>query len=166
MMLLCVVVSLIAVLGTGLLVVRALGLSRHPALCFLLGAGALVFAAAWVTMEFVNSRLSPYGSWGSVAYTQVDDLPLLQSAALTGLWGIAFLIAWSAAQAPSAAGYAPAQSRTTPTRVGPNANVSWLMPTTRPTSPLKCSRGHSTARINPGNVVRFPTPRPKSAQAA
>jgi apolipoprotein N-acyltransferase len=31
-----------------------------------------------------------------VAYTQVDNLPLLQSAAATGLWGIGFLMAWFA----------------------------------------------------------------------
>jgi apolipoprotein N-acyltransferase len=57
----------------------------------------LVFGAAWVVTEYLNSLLSPYGSWGAVAYTQVDHLPLLQTTALTGLWGIGFLIAWSAA---------------------------------------------------------------------
>ena len=57
----------------------------------------LVFAGAWVVTEYLNTVFSPYGSWGAVAYTQVDHLPLLQSAALTGLWGIGFLIAWTAA---------------------------------------------------------------------
>lgn len=57
----------------------------------------LVFASAWVVTEYLNTEFSPYGSWGAVAYTQVDHLPLLQSAALTGLWGIGFLIAWTAA---------------------------------------------------------------------
>src|SRR2546425_4808337 len=37
------------------------------------------------------------------------------------------------------------------------------MPTARPTSALKRSRGHSTARMSPGSVVRLPTPRPKRA---
>jgi apolipoprotein N-acyltransferase len=34
-----------------------------------------------------------------VAYTQVDHLPLLQWAAFGGLWGIGFLVAWTAAMA-------------------------------------------------------------------
>ena len=57
----------------------------------------LVFASAWVVTEYLVARASPYGSWGAVAYTQVDHLPLLQSAALAGLWGIGFLVAWTAA---------------------------------------------------------------------
>jgi len=57
----------------------------------------LVFGAAWVVTEYLNTEFSPYGSWGAVAYTQVDHLPLLQSAALTGLWGIGFLVGWTAA---------------------------------------------------------------------
>jgi apolipoprotein N-acyltransferase len=60
-------------------------------------ASTLVFAGGWVTTEYLTMLFSPYGSWGAVAYTQVDHLPLLQSAALAGLWGIGFLIAWTAA---------------------------------------------------------------------
>jgi apolipoprotein N-acyltransferase len=47
-------------------------------------------------MEFAFARLSPYGSWGSVAYTQYGNLPLMQAASVTGIAGIAFLIAWFA----------------------------------------------------------------------
>ncbi|MGH7741522.1 MAG: nitrilase-related carbon-nitrogen hydrolase [Candidatus Eiseniibacteriota bacterium] len=63
------------------------------------GAGfafTLVFPCAWVVGEYLVSLFSPYGSWGSVAYTQVDPLALLQSASIAGLWGIAFLMAWFA----------------------------------------------------------------------
>ena len=59
----------------------------------------LIFPSAWVVVEYVISRTSPYGTWGSVAYTQVDHLPLIQSVAVTGLWGIAFLMAWTASAA-------------------------------------------------------------------
>jgi apolipoprotein N-acyltransferase len=59
-------------------------------------AATLVFPSAWVVMEYVVSLVSPYGSWGLVAYTQVENLPLMQSASVTGLWGIGFLIAWFA----------------------------------------------------------------------
>jgi apolipoprotein N-acyltransferase len=59
-------------------------------------ASTFVFPCAWVFTEFLITRTSPYGSWGLAAYTQVDHLPLMQSASVTGLWGIGFLIAWCA----------------------------------------------------------------------
>jgi len=59
----------------------------------------LLFPSAWVLTEYLISRTSPYGSWGLIAYTQVDHLPLIQSVAVTGLWGIGFLVAWTAAVA-------------------------------------------------------------------
>ena len=58
-------------------------------------AATLVFPVVLVATEFVYSY-NPYGSWGSVAYTQSDNLPLLQSLSVTGLWGIIFLIGWFA----------------------------------------------------------------------
>lgn len=58
-------------------------------------AGTLVFPATLVAIQFANS-FGPYGSWGTLAYTQSGNLPLLQSLAVTGLWGIVFLIGWFA----------------------------------------------------------------------
>lgn len=57
-----------------------------------------IFPATWVAVEFFTSR-GPYGSWGSIAYSQYGDLPLLQILSITGLWGITFLIGWFAAVA-------------------------------------------------------------------
>ncbi|HEY6868091.1 MAG TPA: nitrilase-related carbon-nitrogen hydrolase [Candidatus Eisenbacteria bacterium] len=57
----------------------------------------LVLPLAWTTVEWLNASFNPYGTWGSVAYTQADNLPLLQLLAVTGLWGVTFLIAWFAA---------------------------------------------------------------------
>ena len=54
-------------------------------------ASTLVFPLAWVTVEFVMARKSPFGTWGSVAYTQSGHLPL---ASVTGLAGISFLVTW------------------------------------------------------------------------
>ncbi len=54
----------------------------------------LVFPVAWVTMELINSRLNPYGTWSSIAYTQYGNLPLMQLVSVTGIAGITFLIAW------------------------------------------------------------------------
>jgi apolipoprotein N-acyltransferase len=57
-------------------------------------ASTLVFPLAWVTMELINSRANPYGTWGALAYTQYGNLPLMQLASVAGIWGIAFLITW------------------------------------------------------------------------
>jgi apolipoprotein N-acyltransferase len=55
----------------------------------------LVFPAAMVTVQFLLG-FGMHGSWGSLAYTQSGDLPLLQLLAVTGLAGLTFLIAWLA----------------------------------------------------------------------
>ncbi len=57
----------------------------------------LVFPAAWVGLEYLSSISSPFGSWGALGYSQYGFLPLLQFASVAGLWGIGFLVAWSAA---------------------------------------------------------------------
>ncbi len=57
----------------------------------------LAFAAAVVVEEFLQPRLTPLSTWGSLAFTQLDDLPFLQLAALTGAGGISFLVACTAA---------------------------------------------------------------------
>ncbi len=61
----------------------------------------LAFAAAVVIEEFLQPRLTPLSTWGSVAFTQVDDLPFLQLAALGGAAGISFLVACTGAAAES-----------------------------------------------------------------
>ena len=57
----------------------------------------LAFAAAAVVEEFLQPRLTPLATWGSVAFTQLEDLPLLQVAALSGAAGITFLVSCTAA---------------------------------------------------------------------
>jgi apolipoprotein N-acyltransferase len=57
---------------------------------------SLVFPTAWAVTEYAASY-GPYGSWGSIAYSQYGNLPLLQILSVTGLWGITFLIGWFAA---------------------------------------------------------------------
>jgi apolipoprotein N-acyltransferase len=53
---------------------------------------ALAVPTAWVAIEYVSSLLSPHGTFGSIGYTQMDALPILQVAAVAGLWGISFLV--------------------------------------------------------------------------
>ena len=59
----------------------------------------LIFPAAFVVAEFLRSRITPAATWGSIAYTQYGYLPVMQVAALTGIWGITFAITWFASTA-------------------------------------------------------------------
>lgn len=56
----------------------------------------LVFPIALTATDFFSSGGSPIGTFGAVAYSQRDALPIMQLAAFTGLWGITFLIGWTA----------------------------------------------------------------------
>lgn len=54
----------------------------------------LVLPLAGVTFEFLFSLINPYATWGSFAYTQFGNIPLMQVASVTGIWGISFLLYW------------------------------------------------------------------------
>lgn len=58
----------------------------------------LVFPTAAMGFDFLLSLL-PYASWGSPSYTQYGNLPLMQLASVTGIYGITFFVAWFAAVA-------------------------------------------------------------------
>jgi apolipoprotein N-acyltransferase len=51
---------------------------------------ALSLPAVWVAWEYAISLSSPNGTFGNFAYTQMDFLPILQLASVTGIWGISF----------------------------------------------------------------------------
>ena len=67
-------------------------LYRRLVLCGRPLAAALVVPALWVAVEYLNSLYSPHGTFGAIAYTQADALPVIQLAAITGIWGIGFLL--------------------------------------------------------------------------
>ena len=54
--------------------------------------GIVLFPALSVLNEWLGSYVSPMGSWGSLAYTQIDNLPFLQLASVFGLTGISALL--------------------------------------------------------------------------
>lgn len=62
-------------------------------------AATLVFPLAATAWEFINLTNSPLGSFGAAAYTNYGNLPLMQLAAITGIWGISFLMFWFASMA-------------------------------------------------------------------
>jgi len=57
--------------------------------------GLYAFPALVALGEVAAYRLSEVGVWGALANTQVENLALLQLAALTGLSGVSFVIAWA-----------------------------------------------------------------------
>ncbi len=61
--------------------------------------GALIFPSIWVLAEFINSRISIHSTYGNLSYSQMNFLPILQIASLTGIWGISFCIFLFAATA-------------------------------------------------------------------
>jgi apolipoprotein N-acyltransferase len=79
-------IAIAAVFAAVVLGARALIRSGRPV------AAALFVPSAWTAVEFAVSRATPNGLFWSLAYTQVDVLPVLQTASLTGAWGITFLV--------------------------------------------------------------------------
>ena len=57
--------------------------------------GTLVFPLILTSIEYVVS-LGPFGTWFATAYSQYGNLALLQILSITGLWGVTFLIGWTA----------------------------------------------------------------------
>ena len=52
-----------------------------------------VYPIAATAIDFLISGDSPFGSFGAAGYSQRGCLPIMQLAALTGIWGIGFVIA-------------------------------------------------------------------------
>lgn len=65
-------------------------------------SGAYTFASMAVAVGWVQYAFTPGSSWGALAHTQIDNLPLVQLAALTGLGGITFLVALGSGLAAAA----------------------------------------------------------------
>lgn len=55
-------------------------------------SAAVALPAYWAVVEFAASFVPANGTAGSLAYTQLGFLPLLQVASITGPWGISFLL--------------------------------------------------------------------------
>jgi apolipoprotein N-acyltransferase len=54
----------------------------------------LLFPATLVSMEWLQYTFTPFASWGVAAYTQSNNLILMQSLSLFGMAGLSFLIYW------------------------------------------------------------------------
>ena len=65
-------------------------LFRHFIVREKLWQAVLVFPSLWVTIEFTIGLFSVHGTFGNLSYSQMDFLPILQIASVTGIWGISF----------------------------------------------------------------------------
>ena len=72
-----------------LLVVLA---TRRLVLRYRSGWTVLVYPVLWVAIDTMMAALLPDGNWGSLAYSQADNLAVLQMAALAGVPGLLFLL--------------------------------------------------------------------------
>jgi len=64
--------------------------------------GTYTFASMATTMGWIQYTFTPGSTWGVLAHTQLDNLPLVQLAALTGIGGITFLVALASGLAAAA----------------------------------------------------------------
>ncbi|GAB2569615.1 hypothetical protein ISP15_03140 [Dyella jejuensis] len=55
-------------------------------------AAALAVPTMWVAIEYVTNLRSPHATFSNISYTQMDALAVIQVAAITGIWGIGFLL--------------------------------------------------------------------------
>lgn len=53
-------------------------------------AASVGFAAFWVSYEYVLAMSSIHSTFGNLGYSQMNFLPILQIASLTGIWGMSF----------------------------------------------------------------------------
>jgi apolipoprotein N-acyltransferase len=72
--------------GLGVLFTRSF-IRRGP-----LFVAALSFPVYWVTLEYLGAINSPHSTFGNLGYTQMDCLPIIQIASITGIWGISFIV--------------------------------------------------------------------------
>ncbi len=66
---------------------------NNPKLRFWL---TLVFPISLTAVDYFSVLASPFGSFGAIGYSQMGITTLMQVTAVTGLWGITFIIGWFA----------------------------------------------------------------------
>ena len=85
-------IFLFAYMGETIVFVSLLSLFRYTALQNKHWVWSFAFASGWTAYEFIKSLNSPDGAIISIAYTQTTNLPVIQIAFITGIWGITFLL--------------------------------------------------------------------------
>ena len=79
--------------GVGVLLFRG-RMVRHK-----LWQAVLIFPSFWVVVDYLISLISIHGTFGNIGYSQMNFLPIVQIASVTGIWGISFCLFLFAATA-------------------------------------------------------------------
>lgn len=85
-------VTLAIILAPAVLMTPVTLLFRALALRGRLLAATFSVPLAATGLSWAGATLSPHGTYGHLAYSQMDALPVLQIAAIAGLWGVGFLV--------------------------------------------------------------------------
>jgi apolipoprotein N-acyltransferase len=64
--------------------------------------GVYTFACAVTALMWIQYSFTPGSSWGALAHTQLENLPLVQLAPLTGIGGLTFIVALGSGLAAAA----------------------------------------------------------------
>ena len=78
--------------GLSLLVAIGVLLFRALVLRGAIWTGMMAPGAVWVTSDWARYWWTPHGTAADLAYTQLQFLPFLQLASITGPWGMTFLL--------------------------------------------------------------------------
>jgi len=84
-------VVLLAIFGPAVIFALAV-LAYRGALRTSAWRAAFVFPMIWVCYEYIFARVSPHSTFGNVGYSQMNFLPIIQVASVTGIWGISFCL--------------------------------------------------------------------------
>jgi apolipoprotein N-acyltransferase len=87
-------IALLAILQAALIFGVAMGLVVAARRLGRLVLAALMLPLTVTSVDLLVSKLSPHGSFGSIAYSQSDNLALMQLVSVTGLAGVSFLLCW------------------------------------------------------------------------
>ncbi|MDE1178719.1 MAG: hypothetical protein PW789_19260 [Edaphobacter sp.] len=82
----CIFALAAAMFAVGVLLFRVLVLRGA------VWSGVMALPAMLVAVEYLRNLLTPHGSAGSLAYSQLRFLPFLQLASITGPWGMTFVL--------------------------------------------------------------------------
>jgi apolipoprotein N-acyltransferase len=85
-------VTLLAILGPAMIFGWFVVVHRGLVLRGRLLRAAFSLPILWTACEFLAEFSSPHSTFGNLAYTQMNCLPILQIVSLTGIWAVSFLV--------------------------------------------------------------------------
>jgi apolipoprotein N-acyltransferase len=85
-------VTLLAILGPAIIFGWFVVVHRGLVLRGRLLRAAFSLPFLWTAYEFLAEFSSPHSTFGNLAYTQLNCLPILQIVSLTGIWAVSFLV--------------------------------------------------------------------------